>query len=189
MDAGVEHLAKRVDDFGPDATKPFSKSIGAQEHHGARFRFREWSADTASVRAHQIYLELANLYCGDSNGSEFAETSVDAIGGLTGRDKAIDDGTGSFHALDGVRSEMDLVAVKSDSIQLLEGEVVASQGDCARDGAHALLTGEPLLDISAKRARYFCGSILGRPLLPQMTCLVSPVARSSLSESRRSSYE
>ena len=67
----------------------------------AGFSFAERSAYAASVRANQIYLQLANLFGGDANGGEFAEAGVDAVGGFSGGDEMVDDGARGLHARDG----------------------------------------------------------------------------------------
>src|ERR1700680_3094738 len=69
-------------------------------------------------------------------------------------------------------------------VQLVESEVVAAQGN-----RHELLPSGFATGEVPRMTRYFSGRSLGLPLLPQITCSVSPTARSSWSLSRRISYE
>ena len=129
MNFGVQHRAKDFDGFGADAAESFGERVGAEKHHRAGFGFAERRADSASVGAHEIDLELADLFGGDADGSELAEAGVDAVRGFAAGGDAIDDGAGGFHALDGVRSEGDFGAVERDVVKLREGEVVAGELD------------------------------------------------------------
>ena len=87
MNFGVEHRAKRFDGCGADAAESFGERVGAEKHHRAGFGFAERIADAAGVRAHEIDLELADLFGGDADGGEFAEAGVDAVGGGAGGDE------------------------------------------------------------------------------------------------------
>ena len=51
-----------------------------------------------AVRAHQIHLQLADLFGGNANAGQFAETGVDSVGGLAGSDQAINHRARSVHA-------------------------------------------------------------------------------------------
>ena len=139
MNFGVEHRAERFDGFGADAAESFGERVGAEKHHRAGFGFAERSADATGVRANEIDLELANLLGGDADGSEFAESGVDAVGGFAAGDYAIDDGARGFHAFDGVGCERDFSAAERDVVELREGEIVACELDGGCGGGHALL--------------------------------------------------
>ncbi len=127
MNFRVEHLAQGVNDARADAAEAFCQSVGAKKHHGAGFRFAEGLADSAGVRAHQIDLQLRDLFGGNSDGRELAEAGVDAVGGFAGGYQPIDDGAGSVHALDRVRMESNLLVAKYDRVQLVKGQIVAGQ--------------------------------------------------------------
>ena len=102
MNFGVEHFAERVDNLRADAAEAFGERVGAEQHHGASFGSLSGVADSTSVRANEIDLELADLFGGDADGSEFAEAGVDAVGGGAAATSLFDNGAGSFHAFDGV---------------------------------------------------------------------------------------
>ena len=59
---GVEHFAEGVDDVRANAAEAFGERVGAEEHHGAGFGFAERFANAAGMRAHEIYLQLCNLF-------------------------------------------------------------------------------------------------------------------------------
>ena len=98
---GVEHFAKSVDYVRANAAEAFGESVGAEQHHGAGFAFAERFANAAGMGAHEIYLQLCNLFRGDAHGSEFAEAGVDAVGGRAGGYEFVHHRARGFHALDG----------------------------------------------------------------------------------------
>src|SRR5262245_28383456 len=56
MNGSVQHGAESLDSAGTNSAKAFGESIGAQQHHGARFGSAEGVADAAGVRADEINL-------------------------------------------------------------------------------------------------------------------------------------
>ena len=79
------------------------------------------------MRAHQIYLELTNLFCGDADAGKFAKAGVDAVGGLTRSYQAIDDAAGCVHAFGCDSRKRNFFTVQSDRVELIKGEVVPVQ--------------------------------------------------------------
>src|SRR4029077_8923027 len=67
VDAPVEHFAKHLDDFKADSAESESKHVGPQQHHRARLRLRKWIANSASVTANKIELELSQIVLRDAN--------------------------------------------------------------------------------------------------------------------------
>src|SRR5947207_14606063 len=47
----IEHLTKHLDDFEPDTAEAERMHVGAQQHHGAQLRLRNWSANSAGMTA------------------------------------------------------------------------------------------------------------------------------------------
>src|SRR5579883_1365888 len=122
MNAGVEHGAERFDNDGPHAAESLGKRIGPQQDHRASFGNRKRSADSTRVRAHQIDLQLADLFRGNTDGSKLAESGVDAVGGFVGGDKAIDDGARGLHTGDRGRSQRNGLVAQGNGVELVERE-------------------------------------------------------------------
>src|SRR5437868_1168470 len=127
MDIGIQHCAKRFYRGWFHAAETFRKSIRAKQHHGARFRFAERFANTAAMRAHQIHLQLANLFAGNAHAGEFAKTGVDSVGGFARGDKLIDNAARSVHSFGSDARESDWRVLQCDRIKLLEREIVSVQ--------------------------------------------------------------
>src|SRR5690242_3615919 len=102
MNASVEHGAQRFDHGGTDAAQTFGEGIGAQQDHSAGFGFAEQRADSSSMRADEIHLELADLLGRDADRGKLAESGSNPVGRFAGGDDAIDDGTRSLHTGDSI---------------------------------------------------------------------------------------
>ena len=81
------------------------------------------------MRAHQIDLQLTDLFGGDADGGEFAEAGVDAVGGFAGGDQAIDDRAGGSSCGRRRRERVPRLVLQSYGVELIEGEVVAGEKD------------------------------------------------------------
>src|SRR5271168_1375514 len=95
--------------------------------------FAEWGTDAASMAAHQIDLQLLNLFRRDTHGGHFAEAGVDAVGGGVRFDHALDDGSRRQHLFAGGRSDGDLRAVEHDGVEIFESEMFAVELDSFHD--------------------------------------------------------
>jgi hypothetical protein len=98
-DAAVQHFAQRVDDDPAHARETLGQRIGAQQHHGARFRRGERFADSDGVRTHQVDLQLANLVAGNAHIAELAHAGSDRIGQLVAGDNLVDHRARPVHGL------------------------------------------------------------------------------------------
>src|SRR5215470_2694563 len=101
MNGGVEHGAESFDSAGADAAETFGERVGAKEHDRASFGDGEWLANSASVGADEIDLQLADLFRRDADAGEFAKPSVDAVSGLSRGDQFVHDGARGLHSLGG----------------------------------------------------------------------------------------
>src|SRR5262249_49668216 len=118
--------------------------------------------------------------CRDPDAGELAETSVDSVGGVAGRDESVYDGAGSVHPFDRVRRKGDFLVVGDDCVHLFECKIVSGESD-----GHWALLSVAWADFIPKTERYFSGKSFGLPFLPQMTWVVSPEASSVWSASRQ----
>src|SRR6266404_1452683 len=98
VDAPVEHFTKHLDDFEADPAESESKHVGAQQHHRARLRLRKWIANSASVTANKIELELSQSIVRDANVGQFAKTRADTVNGVVVRNDIFDNSTRSNDA-------------------------------------------------------------------------------------------
>lgn len=90
MYAGVQHRTQCFHDDGAGAAKAFGQCVGTEKNHGASFRLAEGRAYSTGVRANQVDLELADLFGGNADRSQFAKAGVDAVGSFAGRDELLD---------------------------------------------------------------------------------------------------
>ena len=67
VDAAIEHFTKHLDNFEPDPAESESKHVGTQQHHRARLWLRKWIANSASVAANEVKLELSQIALRDAN--------------------------------------------------------------------------------------------------------------------------
>ncbi len=182
MHRGVQHLANRLDHPRPHAAQPLRERVRAQQHHRARLRFTQRHADAASVGTHEIHLQLPHLFRRDANRSEFPEAGIDPVCRCPGGHQAIDHRTRGVHPLDRRSRELDLLAAQGNIVELRKGQIVSAERD-----AHALPRSGCGATMALNTFSYFLGSNFGRPLLPQITCVVSPFARTLPSASRMTS--
>src|SRR5712671_7736550 len=136
------------------------------------------------MRANQIDLKLAHLLGRNTYRGQFSESSVDPVSRRARSQHPLDHGARCLHARDRIARESHFVPAQCHAIQLLESEVIAAQGNGHERLPSAFDTGTV-----PRITRYFSGKSLGLPLLPQITCSVSPTASSSWPLSRRISYE
>ena len=182
MDFGIQHLAKRLDHLRPHAAEPLGQRIRAQQHHRACLRRNQRRADAASVRTHQIYLQLPHLFCGDAHRSEFSEARIDSVSRFPRCHQPINHCARSVHPFDCRRRQLDLFAAQRHIVELRKREIVPAQSD-----AHTLLRSGCGATMELNTLWYFFGNNFGRPLLPQITCVVSPFARTFPSALRMTS--
>src|SRR5215468_4224824 len=79
MHAPVEHLTKQLDDFATNSAEAERKHIGPEQHHCAHFGIGEGWADSASVTADKVQLELAEFVRWHPDIGELSEAGVDAV--------------------------------------------------------------------------------------------------------------
>src|SRR6266513_5671068 len=91
----IEQLTERVDDFETDAAEAEGKHIRAQQHHRAHLGFRKRIANSASVTANKIELELGQSIVRDANIGQFAKTRADTVNDIVARNDTFDDPTRS----------------------------------------------------------------------------------------------
>ena len=84
MDAAVDHLHQVIEDFDSRPGIALRQDACAQNHHRAGLGNRKRSTYSNRVTSHQIELKQLQFVVGNSDVGESAETSVDAIYGLTG---------------------------------------------------------------------------------------------------------
>ena len=182
MHLGIQHLAKHLHQAWPHAAESLRQSVRAQQHHRARLRFTQRRANAARVGTHQIHLKLPHLLRGDAHRSEFPEARIDPVSRCSRRHQALDHRARGIHVLDRRSRQLHWFAAECDIVELRKGQIVSAERD-----AHALLRSGCGTTMALNTLWYFLGSNFGRPLLPQITCVVSPFARTFSSASRMTS--
>ena len=77
------------------------------------------------MRAHQVYLQLANLIPGNADVAEFANAGSDRIGKLVSRDQFSNHRARAIHALARVRREQHGTAIDCDVAHVFEGQIIS----------------------------------------------------------------
>ena len=127
MHPPVDHVAKEVDDLGPNTGSACGEGVGTQNEDRAHdVRGKRWP-DAGGVAAQEIALERAELVVRNAHGREVAESGVDAINGIVGLRDFCDD---PRRLLDlplrgAVEAHGDVAARDGDDVR--NGEVVARE--------------------------------------------------------------
>ncbi len=182
MHFGVQHLAKRLDHARPHAAQSLRQRVRTQQHHRAGLRFTQRRPQAASVRSYQIHLKLPHLFRRDAHRSEFPEARIDSVSRCSRLHQALDYRARSIHPLDRRSRQLDLLVAQRDIVELRKGQIISAQRD-----AHASLRSGCGTTMELNTVWYFLGNNFGRPLLPQITCVVSPFASTFPSASRMTS--
>src|ERR1700722_4426636 len=73
----LQHREKRADDLHTATAEPQSQHVRPQQHHGARFSFRERMPESAGVAANKIQLQPVELGRWNPDVRQFAKAGVD----------------------------------------------------------------------------------------------------------------
>ena len=103
MYTAIEQSYEQLDQLVTDAAQAFGKDIGAQQQHGANLGLFQWFAQAAGMAAHQVALQLLEVFAAYTHIGQLAEAGVDSISGFIAGNNAIDHGLGRGYSLTGSR--------------------------------------------------------------------------------------
>src|SRR5215472_4542271 len=107
MYAAIEHLAQSVNYDRSHTGAALGQGIGAQKHHGAGDVFTKRLAYTECMRAHQVNLQLADVFRRNANVAEMADAGCNGIADTIVDYKILDHSTRAIHCEPGVGCEHD----------------------------------------------------------------------------------
>ena len=90
MHAAVQHGAERVDDVMAHAGKAFGERVGAQQNHGAGDLLSQRLANSHSVGAHKVELQLPDIRRRDAHVAELSHAGVYRVGHLVAIEQVFD---------------------------------------------------------------------------------------------------
>lgn len=129
MNTGVEKSHEKLQKFDTHAAEALSENIGAQQKHGARFRFAKRVADTTGVAAHKIDLQLSEFVWSDAHVGQLAKSGIDAVNGFSCSEDLLDESSTLAHALLRSGRDCDRSTGDGDRLDLRKRERLAVEGE------------------------------------------------------------
>ncbi len=129
MNPAVQQATQKLDNRWSNARVTLGQSIGPYDHHGPDHILWEGIIDPRGVTAHNIHLQLAEVFFGNADVGQLANPCLDAVCHLTLLPYLLDQRARQIHPPCGIGGQGDILVISGHVNHILHRETSSIQGD------------------------------------------------------------